>query len=330
MESHFQLQKRGYSVRSFGTGTNVRLPGPSQDRPNVYEFGTPYADIRKDLTEKAPPCPSSPPNPAQRVSPAATSASGPAQARALTGGAAQDEKLYTSNGLLGMLNRNVKVKLAPERWHDMDKAVPFDVVLTYEERVFDAVVQELQGRGTAAPPRASSPRFSAPCIKEARNPSEGAGAPWGGRESEVLTRGAGGSVGAVPGGARDQHRDARQPRGVGHLGRAHVRPLRPDRGRSLPPSALSPQKCVCGAVCGCRAPERCARSARTSSRVHMSPFGRIKDISKRFVKSPGRRAGADARRAAQAAGDIEAELAGLIGAFHDRTQRAVLYSLVYV
>jgi len=62
----------------------------------------------------------------------------------------------------------------------------------------------------------------------------------------------------------------------------------------------------------------------------MSPFGRIKDISQRFVPSPGRRAGADARRAAQAAGDLEVELAGLIGAFHDRTQRAVLYSLVYV
>ena len=48
---------------------------------------------------------------------------------------------YTQNGLIGMLERNVKIKEAPERWQDLDRGVVFDVVLTYEERVFDSVLQ---------------------------------------------------------------------------------------------------------------------------------------------------------------------------------------------
>ena len=40
-----------------------------------------------------------------------------------------------------MLERNVKIKEAPERWQDLDRGVVFDVVLTYEERVFDSVLQ---------------------------------------------------------------------------------------------------------------------------------------------------------------------------------------------
>eukprot|EP00277_Geminigera_cryophila_P007446 CAMPEP_0179432932 /NCGR_PEP_ID=MMETSP0799-20121207/17425_1 /TAXON_ID=46947 /ORGANISM="Geminigera cryophila, Strain CCMP2564" /LENGTH=181 /DNA_ID=CAMNT_0021210563 /DNA_START=8 /DNA_END=553 /DNA_ORIENTATION=+ len=109
MEAHYQLQNRGFNVYSYGTGTNVRLPGPSQDRPNVFAFGTPYKDILADLKRK-------------------------------------DEALYTHNGLITMLKRNVNVKTAPERWQDHDRSLPIDVVLTYEERVFDAVIQDLQSR----------------------------------------------------------------------------------------------------------------------------------------------------------------------------------------
>lgn len=81
----------------------------AQSRPNVYEFGTPYADILADLKSK-------------------------------------DVHLYTSNGLIKMLERNVLVKLAPERWQTMDRAQAYDVVFTYEERVFSAVVEDLQSR----------------------------------------------------------------------------------------------------------------------------------------------------------------------------------------
>eukprot|EP01137_Pigoraptor_chileana_P029087 Opistho-2@13832 len=54
MEAHLELSTRGFCVRSFGTGANVRLPGPSVDQPNVYPFTTSYRQIYDDLLHKDP------------------------------------------------------------------------------------------------------------------------------------------------------------------------------------------------------------------------------------------------------------------------------------
>jgi len=128
MEAHLQLASANLPTISFGTGSLVRLPGPTITQPNVYQFNsTTYRSIHDEL-------------------------------------AAQNTALYTHNGLLNMLGRNLNIKSFPERFQDWVPGKPrlehegdqgfsgteagvADVVITCEERCFDAVLEDLHNKG---------------------------------------------------------------------------------------------------------------------------------------------------------------------------------------
>lgn len=101
MEAHAFLAKKGYDVDSYGTGDKVKLPGPSADKPNVYEFGTSYEEIYQDLSKR-------------------------------------DKPMYTQNGILNMLDRNRRIKRGPQRLQATKRQ--YDIILTAEERVYDQVL----------------------------------------------------------------------------------------------------------------------------------------------------------------------------------------------
>ena len=133
MEAHLRLSTGSshFPVVSFGTGSLVRLPGPSNTQPNVYQFNsTSYSQMYEELSSK-------------------------------------DERLYRNNGLLNMLERNRGLKWGPERFQDWVPGVPrvehiskgdkgalgteggvVDVIITCEERCWDAVVDDLMNKGS--------------------------------------------------------------------------------------------------------------------------------------------------------------------------------------
>jgi RNA polymerase II subunit A C-terminal domain phosphatase SSU72 len=132
MEAHLRLSTAptAFPVISFGTGSLVRLPGPSITQPNVYSFNTTsYNQMYEELEEK-------------------------------------DPRLYRNNGILNMLDRNRNLKWGPERFQDWVPGLPrldhiskgdkgalgteggvVDVIITCEERCWDAVVDDLMNKG---------------------------------------------------------------------------------------------------------------------------------------------------------------------------------------
>lgn len=113
MEAHVVLGNAGLTVESYGTGTKVRLPGRSAMEPRVFNFGTRYAEMYASMA-----------------------------------GTQEDIQFFTHNGVLQLCRRGAAVKPAPQRWQDTPSTVitTHDVVIAFEERIFDAVVEDLQTR----------------------------------------------------------------------------------------------------------------------------------------------------------------------------------------
>lgn len=113
MEAHVVLGNAGLTVESYGTGTKVRLPGRSAMEPRVFNFGTRYEEMYSSM--------------------AATK---------------EDIAFFTHNGVLQLCRRGAAVKAAPQRWQDTPSSAvtKHDIVIAFEERIFDAVVEDLQTR----------------------------------------------------------------------------------------------------------------------------------------------------------------------------------------
>eukprot|EP00542_Grammatophora_oceanica_P004858 CAMPEP_0194053180 /NCGR_PEP_ID=MMETSP0009_2-20130614/48617_1 /TAXON_ID=210454 /ORGANISM="Grammatophora oceanica, Strain CCMP 410" /LENGTH=185 /DNA_ID=CAMNT_0038701125 /DNA_START=56 /DNA_END=613 /DNA_ORIENTATION=+ len=111
MEAHLVLGNAGLRVESYGTGTQVRLPGRSAMEPRIFKFGTPYADMYRSMAT----------NP-------------------------DDAAFFTRNGVLQLCRRGAAVKVAPQRWQDTPNVGQHDIAIAFEERIFDAVIEDLQRR----------------------------------------------------------------------------------------------------------------------------------------------------------------------------------------
>lgn len=103
----------GLRVESYGTGTQVRLPGRSAMEPRIFKFGTPYEEMYNSMSATP-----------------------------------DDTAFFQRNGVLQLCRRGAAVKRAPQRWQDesAEAIAIHDVVICFEERIFDAVIEDMQMR----------------------------------------------------------------------------------------------------------------------------------------------------------------------------------------
>ena len=137
ISSHLLLMNEHMDVRSFGTGREVRLPGRTAFEPKTFQFGVAYEEMWESLTE--------------------------------------DASLYGSTtsqieGVIELAKRARGVKYGPERWQSLrtKEQCAFDVVVAFEERIFDHVVEDLSSRDPTG-----EGRLVVVCIDTKDNPEEG-------------------------------------------------------------------------------------------------------------------------------------------------------------
>ena len=135
MEAHLVLNNAGLQCASYGTGTQVRLPGRTAMEPKIFKFGTPYSEMYNSLSQ----------NPT-------------------------DAQYFYRNGVLQLCQRGAAVKQSPTRWQDCTTVNEHDVVICFEERIFDAVIEDLQNRD----PTTDFHEMHIICLDTKDNPTEAA------------------------------------------------------------------------------------------------------------------------------------------------------------
>ena len=101
MSAHEKLKQCGYNVKSYGTGQYSVLPAIG--RPMCFNFGVPYLEMERQLPSDT-----------------------------------QHKAFYTKHKVYKMLERNAKIKEAPERFQTCGNE--FDLIFALDKDVFEEVV----------------------------------------------------------------------------------------------------------------------------------------------------------------------------------------------
>ncbi|GAB9473065.1 Rna polymerase ii subunit a cterminal domain phosphatase [Globisporangium polare] len=109
--AHDHLHAAGLRVCSYGAGPRVSFPGRTMSTPRVFAFATPYEAMHRQLKK-------------------------------------EDEELFTRNGVLAMLERDIATKRCPERWQALSnkQLQQIDVVVCLDYRMFLTVLEDLSMR----------------------------------------------------------------------------------------------------------------------------------------------------------------------------------------
>ncbi|XP_057331637.1 RNA polymerase II subunit A C-terminal domain phosphatase SSU72-like [Microplitis mediator] len=107
MEAHKRLKKKGFDVKSYGVCDQIGMLCHIEGKVNVYSFGMKYSCIYNDMVKK-------------------------------------NKDYYEKIGLLGMLQRNMKIKFGPERFQSTEER--FDVLITCDERAYFRVKDFMEAK----------------------------------------------------------------------------------------------------------------------------------------------------------------------------------------
>lgn len=109
--AHERLKSAGLSVCSYGAGRVVTLPGKSSVEARTFEFSTAYSVMHSILQK-------------------------------------EDAALYSGNGVLQLLKRNMALKNAPERWQSLsnEQIMDINVVVCLDYAMFLTVLEDILRR----------------------------------------------------------------------------------------------------------------------------------------------------------------------------------------
>lgn len=104
--AHDHLHAAGLRVCSYGAGPRVSFPGRTMTTPHVFAFATPYETMHQQLKK-------------------------------------EDEELFTRNGVLQILERDIATKRSPERWQALSnkQLQQIDIVVCLDYRMFLTVLE---------------------------------------------------------------------------------------------------------------------------------------------------------------------------------------------